>query len=1077
MIATSTLTASLTPEEKFLKFTGLKFPDPPAARNGVLVASPEDNLARTNTDPRYGGKTAKPAFAELFRAMVRRQYKEVIPRDCQRLPEIDLDAYRAVVPECDDEPDFDTMLTDPFTARHEFAAQCLTKNVLPSAGLLLRSTISQEINVSHMGIGDDVAVVWAAAIGGVPNVTSLNLRNNRLTDAGLPSVIAALTTKPEIVVLDLSENKLDGEAINALAAYLAEQSCALQELRLSRADVDDIEIGPVRALHTNTSVHLLDLSHNLLGSHERRRKDASVLVGGEAIGAMLRVNRTLRSLDLSWNTLRLRGASALGQSLAANSSLLELLLAYNAIGEVGAAALGVALGSNGGSKLERVDIADNNVSAQAALVLSQTILANERLTHLTLDGNPLGSQGGRSLFHAVAQCPNKRLHLSMERCNFDVHVHNASKFNPDDVSGKYELNLAVPYERSIAIELVRCATLKNGCRFKSIQYLPPSLPQPLSRRPSTYVGPVAVHVALQITQPPTPHTHCSRDELENLFRKLDADASNAIDETELARGMRRLGFDAREADVHKLIARYDLDGTGTIEINEFVEMMSWLDAQAQLKLQAQSVRQVVDLATNEPLEIPSAGQWLVDFVDLRLPADAIEAESLSVVGLEHLLRNIKENSNKVQLLNVAKQGMVLSSSQAQTILDHIMEGLDMVHAMASLLPHMIDCRNACIFIDANLSEASRIRLQHLLLQAYGPIVGMASDHYKLDLSDALDRSTAKKLLEMHNKCALEWPKRHDQPTEERCFRNATHSGSPILIDAKMLTWHFGVLEFDFVHRVRPAKGTAPLSATRFAQVLAKLQMDPHFDVPPWRKRGKEIVQRSPRVYSRLRALRDAKHSGPAVVDRAAITRPGENGDLVLTARRLLMELQAALCSRFVVTSQAKAILLQWPPAFQATRIDAVVLLFDRLLDLHNFYQIEAVLTEDEVAQCLHRLGWLNVWTPLIPEMYYELDMAIYEERQVTKYLIDLALAEPGENWVGETFGWSLDTTIPGWKLNAQWTNEATMPRKGILRLEYYSGADQGCSPIWSVRHRLSQHMLATPLSPDELDDFRRTVAM
>ncbi|EQC33192.1 hypothetical protein SDRG_09176 [Saprolegnia diclina VS20] len=1082
MITSSSLTASLTPAEKFLKFTGLTIPDPPSMRPVEATSNPEVALTHVDADTKYCGRTAKSEFVQLFRTMVSRQHLDVEPRSrAHQLPELDLTAYKAVIPEDDDEPDFDTMLCEPFTARHEFASLCLERELPPSAGLLLRKTQTPAIDISHYGMGDDLARVWAASIVDVPNVTSLNLRNNRLTDAGLPSIIAALTVKPRIAILDLSENKLDSECVDALATYLQLPVCALQELRMSHADVDDAEIGPVvHALYLNQSVHLLDLSHNLLGSHERRRKTprGTTLVGGEAIGAMLEANTTLRSLDLSWNTLRLSGAVAIGRGLGRNNALLELNLAYNAIGEMGAAAVGVALGSNVASKLERVDLSDNNVSAQAALVLSQTILVNARLRFLVLDGNPLGSQGGRSLFHAVAQCPNKQLRISMQRCNFDLNVHNASKFNPDDVSGQYELDLAVPYERSIAIELVRCATRKNGCRFKSILYVPP--PNKASRRASA--KPMAVQVLLTTTSPPgmlgTAEPQ-SRAALEALFHQLDYDTSGAIDETELARGMRRLGLDARESDVRKLLARYDLDGSGTIEVDEFVDMMSWLYRQAALKLQAQSVRQLLDVRTNEPLEVPAIGHWIVDFVDLRLPADAVEAESLTVGGLDHLLRNIRENANKVQLLHVAKQGMVLSSDQAQTILDHIMEGLDTVHAMASLLPYMIDCRNACVFIDTNLSEAARGRLQHLLLQAYGPIVGMASDHYKLDLADALDRSTAKKLLEMNNKCALEWPRLHPlQPTDERCFRNAYHSGSAVTLDAKMLTWRFGVLEFDFVHRVRPPKGTLPLSSTRFAQVLAKLQMNPVKETPKWRKVGKDgVIKRSPKVYERLRELRQMKHAPPAV-DRAAITCSGENGtEVVLTARRLLMELQAALCTRYVSAQQVRGILLQWPPEFAASRVDALVFMFDRLVDLHHFYQIEAILTDAEVAQCLHRLGWLNTWTPLIPEMYYELDMAIYEEREITKYLIALALAEPGENWIGETFGWTLDTTIPGWKLNAQWTSDETMPRKGILRLEYYSGADQGCSPIWHVRQNLCSHMLAHPLTPDELDDFRTTVTM
>ena len=53
-----------------------------------------------------------------------------------------------------------------------------------------------------------------------------------------------------------------------------------------------------------------------------------------------------------------------------------------------------------------------------------------------------------------------------------------------------------------------------------------------------------------------------------------------------------------------------------------------------------------------------------------------------------------------------------------------------------------------------------------------------------------------------------------------------------------------------------------------------------------------------------------------------------------------------------------------------------------------------MVTNDEVAQLLYRLGWLNFWCPLIPDIYYELDMSIYEQREMAKMLVRLALDEP-----------------------------------------------------------------------------------
>ena len=62
----------------------------------------------------------------------------------------------------------------------------------------------------------------------------------------------------------------------------------------------------------------------------------------------------------------------------------------------------------------------------------------------------------------------------------------------------------------------------------------------------------------------------------------------------------------------------------------------------------------------------------------------------------------------------------------------------------------------------------------------------------------------------------------------------------------------------------------------------------------------------------------------------------------------------------------------------------------------------------------------------------------------------------GENWQRETFGWSREEDIPGWELNLSWLKDDGFPQKGILRLDYYSGADKGCGPVWPTRKELAE---------------------
>ena len=72
-----------------------------------------------------------------------------------------------------------------------------------------------------------------------------------------------------LLELDLSRNKIDEKASEALAEYLSSPTCPLYKLVLISADVDDGECAAmVECLESNRNLRELDLSNNLLGSAE-----------------------------------------------------------------------------------------------------------------------------------------------------------------------------------------------------------------------------------------------------------------------------------------------------------------------------------------------------------------------------------------------------------------------------------------------------------------------------------------------------------------------------------------------------------------------------------------------------------------------------------------------------------------------------------------------------------------------------------------------------------------------------------------------------------------------------------------
>ena len=64
------------------------------------------------------------------------------------------------------------------------------------------------------------------------------------------------------------------------------------------------------------------------------------------------------------------------------------------------------------------------------------------------------------------------------------------------------------------------------------------------------------------------------EELKEAFNLFDTDGSGNIDAKELKAAMRALGFQVKKADVRKMIADIDKDGNGSIDFEEFLDMMT-----------------------------------------------------------------------------------------------------------------------------------------------------------------------------------------------------------------------------------------------------------------------------------------------------------------------------------------------------------------------------------------------------------------------------------------------------------------------------------------------------------------------
>jgi len=149
--------------------------------------------------------------------------------------------------------------------------------------------------------------------------------------------------------------------------------------------------------------------------------------------------------------------------------------------------------------------------------------------------------------------------------------------------------------------------------------------------------------------------------------------------------------------------------------------------------------------------------------------------------------------------------------------------------------------------------------------------------------------------------------------------------------------------------------------------------------------------------------------------------------------------------------------------FGTYRVDLLIALFHRVVDIHNFEIVLKCLSPFEAAAVYARLGWLHIFNPCKPEGGWEVDLTRPEERLVAKMLCELATVEPGDNWIEQYFQWQRDTEgMPGWELTTPWLTEEGMPCRGILMIYYFSGDGKGlkqCKPNVPFRKSLLKLVL------------------
>ena len=89
-----------------------------------------------------------------------------------------------------------------------------------------------------------------------------------------------------------------------------------------------------------------------------------------------------------------------------------------------------------------------------------------------------------------------------------------------------------------------------------------------------------------------------KQEIKEAFDLFDIDESGTIDAKELSLAMRALGFEMTDAQIEQMIKDVDKDGSGAIDFDEFVYMMTTKIGERDTKEELMKAFHIIDLDKN-----------------------------------------------------------------------------------------------------------------------------------------------------------------------------------------------------------------------------------------------------------------------------------------------------------------------------------------------------------------------------------------------------------------------------------------------------------------------------------------------
>ncbi|XAR58542.1 hypothetical protein NMG60_11013976 [Bertholletia excelsa] len=246
----------------------------------------------------------------------------------------------------------------------------------------------------------EVMNIFSSALEGC-DLRCLNLSNNALGEKGIRAFEALLKSQNNLEELYLLNDGISEEAAQAVCELIP----STKKLKIlhfhNNMTGDEGAVAISKLVKQSPFLEDFRCSSTRVGSE-----------GGVALAEALGKCSYLKKLDMRDNMFDVEAGVALSKTLSNFSGLTEIYLSYLNLEDEGSKALANALLESAPS-LEVLDMAGNDITAEAASVLAVCVAAKQSLTKLNLSENELKDDGAISIAKAFEEHHNQLTEVDM----------------------------------------------------------------------------------------------------------------------------------------------------------------------------------------------------------------------------------------------------------------------------------------------------------------------------------------------------------------------------------------------------------------------------------------------------------------------------------------------------------------------------------------------------------------------------------------------------------------------------------------------------------------------------------------